>query len=210
MQEGNQSSDNHQGSSGRYNLALIPLGIAINVAIGGVVHALKLPLFLDAVGTISITLLLGLRAGVIVGVGSFLLAGILLSPVYPWFCCTQAAIAIYTHYFAKLGWFRGWRIIPIGLGLGIVAGIASAPVIVLVFGGVEGSGRSLITAFLLASGQQVLKSVVISGLASEPLDKTLQCLLAIFLLRGVPRTLLQKFSGGSLKESGILKETDVS
>ena len=76
----------------------------------------------------------------------------------------------------------------------------------MIKGGIEGSGRSLITAFLLASGEQIFKAVLISGLASEPLDKTLQCLLAVFLIRGVPHSLLERFHGGSLKENGLLKK----
>lgn len=192
-------------------LAFIPLGIALNLALGTLVHALKLPVYVDAVGTILTTLVLGLRAGVLVGVVSFLLGGVLLNPVLPYFCATQAAIAIYTHVVAKYGGFRSTlRTIIAGIGLGIVAAIVSAPVIAVLFGGVTGSGASLIVALLLRSGQSVYKSVLLSGLASEPLDKTIQCLLAVWMLRGMPASLLRPFSGGSLKENGFIKDESAS
>ena len=44
-------------------LALVPLGVLLNLGIGTIVHLLKLPLFVDAVGTILVTLLIGWRWG---------------------------------------------------------------------------------------------------------------------------------------------------
>ena len=199
------ATDEQKAPGNARTLALIPLGIALNLALGTLVHTLKLPVYVDAVGTIAVTLLAGLRAGILVGVASFLLGGILTNPVLPWFSGTQAAIAIYTHLVARRGGFRTWLLtILAGIGLGIVAGVVSAPVIVGLFGGITGSGASLIVAFLLASGKSVLKSVVLSGLAAEPLDKTIQCLLAIWILRGLPRSLLTSFQGGSLRENGFV------
>jgi energy-coupling factor transport system substrate-specific component len=188
------------------NLALIPLGIALNLALGTLVHVLKLPVYVDAVGTIAVTLLVGLRAGIIVGVLSFLIGGVLVNPVLPWFSGTQAVIAIYAHIVARKGGYKTVpRTILAGIGLGIVAAIVSAPVIVYLFGGITGNGASLIVAFLLASGKSVIKSVILSGLAAEPLDKTIQCLLAVWLLRGLPQSLLRRFRGGSLEENNFVR-----
>jgi energy-coupling factor transport system substrate-specific component len=192
----------------RQALAVIPLGIAMNIAFGTIVHTLKLPIFLDAVGTITVTLLLGMRAGIAVGVLSFLIGGLLTDPVLPWFSGTQVVIAVYTHIVAR---YSGFRSIPktilSGIGLGVVAAIASAPVIVMLFGGITGSGSSLVVAFLLKSGQGIIKSVLLSGLASEPLDKTLQCLLSMWILRGLPKSILQNFTNGSLIQNKMLKES---
>jgi energy-coupling factor transport system substrate-specific component len=185
-------------------LALIPLGIALNLALGTIVHTLKLPVYIDAVGTVITTLLLGLRAGILVGVSSFLIGGVIVNPVLPWFSGTQAAIAIYTHVVARRGGFKSYpRTILSGVGLGLVAGVVSAPVIVYLFGGITGSGASLVVAFLLASGKSILNSVILSGLAAEPLDKTLQCLLAVWVLRSLPPRLLGRFTGGSLSANGL-------
>jgi energy-coupling factor transport system substrate-specific component len=194
------------GNSFKRELALIPIGIALNLSIGTLVHTLKLPVYVDAVGTIAVTLLVGLRAGIIVGVLSFLIGGVLTNPVLPWFSGTQAVIAIYTHIAGRRGWFRSVpTTIATGIGLGIVAGVVSAPVIAILFGGVTGSGASLVVAFLLKAGESLYKSVILSGLASEPLDKTIQCLLAAWLLRGLPQRLLRRFQGGSLLNNGFVK-----
>jgi energy-coupling factor transport system substrate-specific component len=187
-------------------LALIPVGIALNVALGGVVNALKLPIYLDAVGTILVTVLVGWKAGVVVGVISFILASILISPVYVYFIGTQAVIAVYVHlvitHLRILS--RPWKIALAGVGLGIVAGVVSAPVIVYVFGGASGSGRDLVTALIVGSGQQIMKAVVLSGAASEPIDKTLQLFLAYSLVRSLPKRVLGRFSNKALRANGLL------
>lgn len=186
-------------------LALVPLGIALNMLLGTIVHTIKMPIYLDACGTIVVTLLAGWRAGATVGVASFLLGGMLTNPVLPWFSGTQAAIAIYTYIVASRGWLRTYpRTIVSGVGLGIVAGVISAPVITFLFGGITGSGASLVVAFLLASGKSLINSVLLSGLAAEPLDKTLQLLLAVWLIKGMPRSLLERFNSQLLSINGFI------
>lgn len=188
------------------NLALMGVLVAFNVVLGGAVHILKLPIYLDAIGTILAALLLGWRAGVIVGVLSFLLAAAVINPVYIWFCGTQAVIAIYVALVAN--WLRGfastWRAALSGIGLGVVTGIVSAPVIVLVFGGVAGSGRDLLTATLIGTGEQVFKAVILSGAASEPFDKLLQVLAAYLIIRSLPKRVIGQFRNSALEKNGLV------
>jgi len=178
-------------------LALVPLGVLLNLGIGTIVHLLKLPLFVDAVGTILITLLIGWRWGAVTGVLSFLVGGLLVNPVLPWFSATQVAIALIAGLMASRGWFRTpLRTIAVGILIGICAAIVSAPVIIWLFGGITGSGSGFITSFLLASGKKIVESVVLTGLSCEPIDKTLQCLLVFWLVKSLPerfRTRLAPF-----------------
>jgi len=191
---------------GNKQIALMAMLIALNVTIGGIVHIVKLPIFLDAIGTIAATLILGPLPGIIVGVFSFILAAVLINPVYIWFIGTQAIIALYIYLVAArfTGFKSVGRVIAWGIGLGIVAGVASAPVIVLVFGGVAGSGRDLITAGLISTGQQIYKAVILSGAASEPVDKLLQCLAAFYIIKSLPKRVLANFRNPVLEKNGLL------
>jgi energy-coupling factor transport system substrate-specific component len=191
---------------GTRQLALMSMLMALNIAVGAFVQALKLPIYLDAIGTIVCAVLLGLVPAVMVGVLSFSIAAALLSPVYIWFTGTQAVIAVFVYWCAsRFHVFRSvGRTVLAGTCLGLVAGVVSAPVIVLVFGGVAGSGRDLITAGLLATGQQVYKAVLLSGAASEPIDKTLQLLAAFFIFKTLPRGILGQFRNPVLESNGIL------
>jgi energy-coupling factor transport system substrate-specific component len=187
-------------------MATIPVGILLNLGLGTLVHLLRLPLFVDAVGTVVVTLLVGIPAGIATGVLSFLLGGLLVNPVMPYFSGTQAAIAIFVGLIARGGGFRSVpKTILTGVLLGVVTATVSAPVIVKLFGGITGSGSGVITAFLLASGHSVLKSVFLTGVSCEPVDKALQCLLAFWLLKSLPRKLKDRFANAGYLQRNFSK-----
>jgi len=195
VKSNNEAKPNHDQ---HLFLIAIPIGIGMNLAIGTLVSILKLPVFLDAIGTITVTLLLGIRAGITTGVLSFLIGGLLVNPAMPYFVGTQAAIALYTGLVAKRGLFKSWpRCLLAGIGLGVVAATVSAPIIVWLFGGITGSGSGFITAFLLASGKSVIKSVFLTGVACEPVDKAVQSVIALWLTRSLPKKIRTVFAAHS-------------
>jgi len=198
-----RTSSNSNISTKTAALALVPLGVLLNLGIGTIVHLLKLPVFLDATGTMLVTVLIGWRWGLASGVLSFLIGGLLVNPVMPWFSGTQAVIAIVTGFMAARGGFKTIpKVILTGIVIGVCAAIASAPVIILLFGGITGSGSGLITSFLLASGKKIVESVILTGLSCEPIDKTLQALLTFWLLETLPLGIRRKFEPfGYLKQN---------
>lgn len=183
-------------------ISTIPVLLALNVATGLVVGALKLPVYLDAIGTCLAALLLyplglaGLLAAMTVGIGSFVVSGALFNPVLFWFTGTQAVIAVYC-YFAFARHLHGQlnpslrRTVAIavlhGICLGLICAVVNAPVVALVFGGVTGSGVSLVAAVLLKAGQSLWTATINFGLLTEPLDKALQCVAAALVFRSLVR-----------------------
>jgi energy-coupling factor transport system substrate-specific component len=191
-------------------LGIAGLCVALNVGLGSTANLIKLPIYLDAIGTIACALLagqLGWRGfllSALVGTISFTISGLLLTPAVLWFIPTQVAIAAYAFYVArpvlknKLGssslhLSTIWQVIMLGIGLGIVAGVISAPIIAYVFGGITGSGPSVIVALLLKAGTNLMNSVLASGLASEPIDKTVQLAAAVILVRATPARIRRLF-----------------
>src|SRR5512133_1001029 len=64
---------------------LIPVAIAINVAIGQIVLLLKLPVYMDSIGTVLVAALCGPLAGALTGALSNLIWGIAVDPnALPW------------------------------------------------------------------------------------------------------------------------------
>lgn len=187
-------------------LALIPIGVALNIALGSLVHALKIPIFVDAVGTIAVTLLVGLRAGIIVGVLSSVLPSAFGINATLWaFSGTQAVIALFAALAASRGVFRKlWTTIVAGVVLGIIAGLVSAPVVAYVFGGVTGSGSSFFVALMMKTGHNLWQSVVTTGMILDSADKVVQMILVWWLMKGMPKSLLRRFPGKSLKANGFL------
>lgn len=186
-------------------LAFIPLAIGINLGIGAIVQVLKLPIFLDSIGTILAAILIGWRAGSIVGILSFLISSITFFPPAIYFSGTQICIAVFVYFVAKLGYFsNSWKVAISGLGLSIIAAIASAPIIYYLFGGVTGNGIGIFTIYLESIGIAKSNAVLISGFSAEILDKIAQCLIAFYILKSIPQSLLQKFNQHNLKINKII------
>lgn len=187
-------------------LILIIVGVGLNVGLAALVNLLKIPVYLDAVGTILITLFIGLRAGIIVGVMSFvLMTATGLGPYHIYFSGTQVAIALVIYFISLRGFFSSIpKVIITGIITGVVAAVVSAPVIVYLFGGIEANGPGLITAFLAATGKTITQSVILKGISVEPIDKTIQCILAFTLIKSLPTSKLKQFHS-RLLEKNFLK-----
>lgn len=190
-------------------LVLVAAAVALNVAIGSAIHLLKLPIYLDSMGIMVVALLApGSRGKAFVlastvGIISFILGGILVNPFLPWFSLTAVAGAAYGALVVRgrvdseisgkastLSFVS--KALVFGIGWGIISAIMSAPVVVYLFGGVTGSGTTLVTAFLLRTGHQLLNAALLTGFAAEPVDKTLQMIIALMVARATPQAFITK------------------
>lgn len=179
-------------------LALMPIAIALNIAIGQLIATLKLPLYLDSIGTILVGVLAGPLAGGLTG----LLANFLWSFLFDTNTILFAPVALVIGILAGLLGNRSWlRRLPttVGAGLltGVVAALISAPIAARVFGGVAGgSGTDLLVAAFQNFTQSVFTANLLQGVVSDPLDKVLSYLVVFLALKQLPRRLLVRFPQG--------------
>lgn len=168
---------------------------AINLTIGGIVSWLKLPIYLDTIGLIISTVLLGWRWGLLTGIVTVGVGFLVINPYLPAYSATLIALVGTTELLARRFMFRniGWSVVA-GFILAIVAAIVSAPVTAYLFGGVTASGADLITALLRQTGQTVLQSVVLSGISSELVDKTVVSIAVSLIFRALPRRFFIEFA----------------
>lgn len=185
------------------SIKLIVAGIVINFGIAAIVSILKLPIYFDAVGTILVTLMLGWRAGAIAGTVGFILMTVTgIGPYHIYFIGTQIAIAVFTHFMADKKMFSSFpKVIVTGILMGLIAAIISAPVIVYFFGGVEGNGAGLVTAFLIKTGNTIMESVIYKGLSVEPFDKTIQCLVVFLTVKVLSKKQLNRIDSQLVKKN---------
>ena len=177
----------------KYSIALALA--AINLTIGGIVSWLKLPIYLDTIGLIISTVLLGWRFGLLTGIVTVGVGFLIINPYLPAYALTLVALVTTTELLAKKLMFRSiGSSIMAGVILAIVAAVVSAPVTAYLFGGVTASGADLITALLRETGQTILQSVLLSGVSSELVDKILVSVAACHILRALPRRLFVEFS----------------
>ncbi|MEK7276726.1 MAG: ECF transporter S component [Chloroflexota bacterium] len=175
-------------------LVLIPVAIAINIVIGQIVVLLKLPVYLDSIGTVLVGAIAGPWAGALTGTLSNIIWGLLIDPnALPWFP-VAAAIGFVAGWAAHYGLFRvWWKVIIAGLCIAVASTLTSTPIAVYLYGGITASGSSFITAYLLATGQGLWQAVVGTNLLTEPVDKTATALLAYAIIQGLSMRYLSRF-----------------
>jgi energy-coupling factor transport system substrate-specific component len=170
---------------------LIPIGIAINVVGGVLVNVLRLPLFLDAIGTILVAVLAGPWVGALTGALTNLILGLVTTPTMIPYAVVNIAFGLVAGYMARAGWFRTIpKVAGTGLAIMLVGIVVSAPITAYLFGGVTGTGTDVVRAFFLATGSSILEAVFLESLISESVDKMITVFVAFALARSVPRRYL--------------------
>jgi energy-coupling factor transport system substrate-specific component len=175
-------------------ISLLLSFVAINLAVGGVVSWLKLPFYLDSVGIVLSTILLGWVYGVICAVLTVFIGFFLINPYLPFYVLTSVSIVLMVEILRRRDMYRTMlRTVLSGVVVGLVSAILSAPVTALLFGGVTASGADVLTALFARAGKSLYEAVFLAGLSSEPIDKTVVALVAVSALRGLPDRFLHKF-----------------
>ena len=174
-------------------IVLIPLAIAINLAIGQTVALLKLPVYLDCIGTVLVGILCGPLAGALTGALSNIIWGFFSPSALPFFP-VAAWIGFVAGCCAHFGLMKTWWQASLaGLIIAVTTPFIATPIVVYVYGGVEGSGASLITAVLIKSGAKISSAAFYKNLMVEPLDKIPTVLAAFALIAGMSRRIVSKF-----------------
>ena len=175
-------------------LVLIPVAIAINVVIGDIVALLKLPVYLDSIGTVLVGAICGPWAGALTGTLSNVIWGLIIDPnAFPWFP-VAFFIGFVAGWCANFGLFKSWwKVVIAGFLIALTAAIVSTPIAVYLYGGITASGSSFITAYLLATGKSLITSVLSTNFLVEPVDKIATALLAFAIVKGLAERYLSRF-----------------
>src|SRR5207237_254557 len=157
------------GSFSTRVIVLMPVAIAINIVLGFTVQqVLKLPIYLDSIGTILVGVLAGPIAGALTGILSNLIwqyaPGIGGGTIGP-FAIVAGIIGLLAGLWGYLGGYRRRR--ATGPNLGGPVGVA--------FG------------FILFLGQ---------GCSSDPIDKVITSFVVFIILAGLSQRLVARFPLG--------------
>ena len=172
---------------------LMPVAIALNIAIGQIVVLLKLPVFLDSIGTVLVAIICGPWAGALTGALSNTIWGLFNPDSLPWWP-VAFFIGLVAGLCANAGLFKSWwKVILSGFLIALTAAIVSTPISVYLYGGITASGSSFITAYLLQTGQGVVSAVLSTGFLVEPVDKIATAMLAFAIVQGLSRRLVARF-----------------
>lgn len=168
-------------------LVLMAVAIVINIVVGQIAVWLKLPIYIDAIGTVLVAVLAGPFAGALTGLLTNVIWGLILDPGALWFFPVSVVIGLVAGGLARAGWFRAIPLTVLaGVVIAVLSTIVAIPIIVYVYGGVTGAGTDFLTAYMVGIGNKLVESVGIANLLQNLGDKVLTVLVAWAIIKRLP------------------------
>lgn len=175
-------------------LTLIVFSIAINMVIGQLSSMLKLPIFLDSIGTLICALLAGPWVALLSGLLTNLLWGLLSGPIAAAFAPVAMMIGLSAGLLARAGGFRTLpRVILSGVVITFALMIVAVSIRTYLFAGTTGSGADFFVAYFHAVGDNLLESVAITVLGANIADKVASAIIAWLLVRQLPERVQRNY-----------------
>lgn len=175
-------------------LTLIVFSIAINMVIGQLSSMLKLPIFLDSIGTLICALLAGPWVALLSGLLTNLLWGLLSGPIAAAFAPVAMMIGLSAGLLARAGGFRTLpRVVLSGVVITFALMIVAVPIRTYLFAGTTGSGADFFVAYFHTVGDNLLESVAITVLGANIADKVASAIIAWLLVRQLPERVQRNY-----------------
>lgn len=170
-------------------IVLIPVCIAINWAGHAINQALKLPLFLDSIGTVLGSLLAGPWVGAISGLITNWISSGTIDPIAWAYSIVAFGIGIAAGicaYYGLQNKVGGWVVFWIVITL--VASIMSTPLNIALYKGQSGVvwGDTIVYAGLVKAGWPTWIASYLDELSGDLPDKLITVLVALLIYRGLP------------------------
>jgi len=183
-------------------LLLIPISVAISVVGGQLALALKLPIYLDTIGTVLAAMLAGPWVGGAVGLVTNLLMGI-FDPISLLYAVVNVAVGVVTGFCARKGglsikggpsvfWWK-WLV---SIVLMVLASIITSAPITVMLGGVTSAGSSLFVATLLAAGNDIWTAVIGVEFVFTVFDRIISIIVTYLIIKVMPSRTMIKFPLG--------------
>lgn len=184
-------------------LVLIPAAIGINYLGKLFASLLKLPLWLDAIGTCLAAVLGGPIVGAICGAANNIIYGLTMDPISTVYALTNIGIGIVVGVLAYKGFMKNIKgAIITGIIVGIVAVIISTPLNIYYWGGTTGNvwGDALY-AWAVSQNLPMWLASGLDELVVDVPDKLAVVILVFIIQKGLPKSLINLFHNNEKIES---------
>ncbi|MCI1903036.1 MAG: hypothetical protein LKJ03_03045 [Enterococcaceae bacterium] len=181
-----------------FQLLIIPIGVAINYVGGNLAILLKLPLFLDVIGTCFAAMIAGPWIGMLTGILTNSMIGI-TQPMAFMSIHVQIVIALTVAILSKKKMLtKVWKFALSCLILVIMTLCASLPTQIFLLGGVTGSMTDIVTATIVKAGLPLWMGVAATQFVSNIFDKSSALIIAFLIVRAMSPRFLSKLRYGDI------------
>ena len=175
-----------------YQVTIIALGIVLNVVGAFIALTLRLPIYLDSIGTIFIACILGPRYAVLTGVLGSFVSGMTFDMYSLFFMPVQISTGLISGIMFKKGFLKGGKIFIGVMAFSVPTSILSAIIAAFVFGGVTSSGSSYIVQILSAFGIDKVTGVFLTQALTDYTDKIIAVMIVKYAVSLVPQNVVNK------------------
>jgi energy-coupling factor transport system substrate-specific component len=175
-----------------YVVALVPVAAALNIVGGYINTALKLPIFLDMIGTAVVAIVLGPWWGALVGAITNIVSSFISGPVGLPFAACNVIGALVWGYAHQWGWMKKqWSFFLVNMLCALAVTIVAVPIYVFIFGGATGAFADLMTAAFVSMGDRLIESVFKSNIIVSLADKIIAGYVALAIIEALPKNLTE-------------------
>ena len=169
-------------------LAFCGISIALNMVLGFVGSSLKLPFYLDTIGTFFTAAAFGPFYGAMVGGITNVISALILGPKDIPFALVSIAIGLIVGFVCKKTKSYDLKTaISCGLVCGVVAPMIGTPIGVAVYGGLTGTVGDILFLALKQGGANIFAASFIPKLINNLMDKMLASLLVFLVIKKLPK-----------------------
>ncbi|GAP16164.1 ECF transporter S component [Levilinea saccharolytica] len=173
-----------------YVVALVPVAAALNIVGGQINTILKLPIFLDMIGTAVAAIVLGPWWGALVGAITNIVSSFISGPIGLPFAVVNVVGALVWGYGVRWGLGKKyWSYFLLNIIVAFLCSVTAVPIYVFIFGGATGHFADMMTAAFLAMGQNLIVSVFSSNILVSLADKIIAGFVALAIIEALPANL---------------------
>ena len=184
------------------NLTLVSMAIALNVIGALVALGLRLPIYLDSIGTILIACLIGPKYAVMTGVCGSLVSGITFDPYSIYFAPVQISTGLLAGLMYNKGFLKGKKT-PLGVFIfTLPTSIISACIAAFLFGGVTSSGSSYIVQILSHFNVPMVVGVFATQVITDYVDKFIAVIIVTLVVSAMPKNYKLSFNQRMNRQNG--------
>lgn len=183
-----------------FQICILAFATALNVVGANIALVLRLPIYLDSLGTILAAMLFGPIYGTLPGILSGIISGC-TSDVYAFYYLpVQIVLAILTGMLyprIKPNTKQIWKVFVMAFCISLPGTVVSSFITAAVFGGITSSGSSILVQLLHTAGLGMTVSVCIVQAITDYLDRVIVLFCAVVLYAILPDSLKQKMQKGN-------------
>lgn len=177
-----------------FKITFMSLAVVINIVGAFVAASLKLPIFIDTIGTFLSAFLFGPLAGVLTGLATSLINGLTFDPYSLYFMPVQIIVGLIAGICYKKGLFKGKSIILGTVIVTVTGSIVASIIAAYVFGGITSSGTSFIVMYLKEAGVNIVSSVFSTQILFDLLDKSIAVFIVLTLIKALDKNKIRAFN----------------